>query len=1317
MNIYKSLLIVLFALLFINIGFSQTPSLFSNSSLTANTLSTQHISDAQFLAEFNGVFKDFENVFMYIILVVIGFFLIYGLYKIIESYSNAQMKEIELKYLLVYFTAVASLGLVPFIIYILIGTLIPSLISSLSSVITISSSMITIDEINIIISIAIIMAMTGIAIAIFRMIDAIPKLIENPDTREKAKNDFAKAYYLLFTFSIIPFAIVLVFILATTIFVSVSFSTASHFQFNSSVNVTSSFVPIYFSSYIGCNYSPPLYDIGKVIQCAGQTVETYIASAGYSYYLAVNLFNYAESSAFMNTQTLPFLTNFFMLIFGFIFIYSFAMISYYLLLYTINMSTEREGVQYLMLKDKVKQYVAFLFSPILFIFFVLIINILIGFALTFVVSGNFSPFPALALIIGTPTVTNLALFIAGGISVIFTALLDVIIILFQIIRVFGVIIFPLAIFLYFSPDIKIKEIGKKILIIMTLVFILPTFAIYLYSFWFGFVPSLFSGVFSNGASVVTGTFFNWNIVSNSPTNMTMTHNNMLSTNHQSYTFSCTSQTQVYNVEKEIANSNGFNKANAYSAILVGCGNFITGTALSYLIILILTLLIVIGFILLLIFAPETIGGLFTTIGSTTGLSSISAIGTMLSSQEISSTEKIKQLAKSTASTFKHIGKQTGKYITSSLEGTKEMEVAKAVVNLPKTISSNMIKAKTIEKEKEDVKNAVNNTIKNSGINDEKKAKINELIANGKSYEEALAEMFERKEISKASYDKLMRDYKDRKLAYSLIDTKEYKNLSEDEKEAKREDIYKRYESYKQGKETLNKIMEKIANAKNESTKEKIITANESKIREAMSNINKFAGYNIYSKMSLTDLVNESEKENRNIETFNSTRKLFVRNGLEDIAGYISDSNLISYVKSSGYKNLNEFVSNIKKSKQYELASSLENYMNSTSENKAANEEAMLKTLQSIGVSTDVIDKIKNTSDKDRSIYLESLMSISTKSFNDKDDIDTLREFINTSISNQTSPTIMKTIMLPAISTTGKVAKEIVKAYVPNIVEEKINQAIAYGRLVSDSFANVLGDYRPIEIRVGEKNEEIENKISQYNNIIRNLNNELNNAIKNKNETKMKELQNEINKIQNRIDEYKKDIEINNKEVEILNKMTTFKTLMNEVSDWNIAGIDNKLLEYKELSKLAENNINTIKTSLEKKKDELDKIIQEIENETDQARIIALKNEKIKIEKAIEKDEKSLNMYSIQKSGLDRLLSIDIYGIKQEEVEGFVRKQEEKFRKMQEIKNAIENIYKTENIDKIKTIELDKNNIKTDFEGDVITLKPPTEIFDKYNIST
>jgi hypothetical protein len=1277
-NILKfSAILILFVLMFSQVAFSQSTSssIISNSTINTNT----HISDTQFLSLFKTLFNSISTVVLYVTIILIFGFLIYGIYRL--STAGLGSKNVDMKYYFMFFAGIGLFALVPIILYTFIGLFIPSLISSLTSITVISSAQVTVAEINIIISIAVIFSLFGISLSIYKMINNIPKLIGFENEREFAKNQFMKSFYLMFVSAIIPFIVVALFIFSTTLFVSVSVSSANSISINSAIsNSSSTFVVLHKSTFTGCNSTPAIYDIGSQISCSAKNSVDYIGSSLYPYGVSAGLYNFAQQQSHIGMTSVKIVTDFFMLIFGIIFVYSFSVIDYYLLIYMFKTDTEEEGKQFLILKDKIKQYVAFLLSPLLFIFFILFANILITFAQSITITSSINPFPALSLIVSYPTVSNLTLILSGFMSIIFSALLAGIIALFSIVRLLSVIIFPVAIFLYFSTDESIKQIGKKILIAMLIIFIIPMFIISIYSFWFGYIPSLFTSVSSG--NIVTGTFFNWNIVSHSANTATITHSNLLSSNHQSYTFSCNSQTQLLNVEQSISTDSvlyGFNSANAYSAVIVACGNYITVDAIGYYLVLMITLLVMIIIILLLIFAPEVLGSSVSSLGSITGLSSVSSLGsTITEMKDMSSSDRLKTLGKSTISTVSGLTKQTGKYVTSSLEGTKQGEVIKTVKNAVSNIGQNISKQKEYKREQEISGYASEDSLKDSGMSEDKKAKVRELMANGKTFEEALKELKDSKVISANSYNKLLKTYRDRDNAYKYLDLKKFGKLTEEQKANEKDKVYKSYMKTMESQDKINNVMKRLNDIDNNSKyskkqkdllKRKILDANKNSLVEASENINDFRHKYGYGKENLVDFVDNAEKQKTNITAYANSEDLFKEEGLDLYSETFNSSNTLNKVKSMGYSDIDDFLKNIKNTNQYKIANSIRNFENADSETKSLKEKEMLKVLSDSGVSSSVIDKLKTASPEYRATYFDSLKSISSLSADFNDSPEELKDFINRSFSDQTSLSIAKDIFVKAGKTTGNA----IKLYVPNSVEENINKVVSYGNLVSDVFAEALGNVKPIEVSLLDKNVDIGKNIAMYNSQLDNLKKNLADAIKNNRKAEANRINDEMNAIMKRVSDLQNSGEINNSEIELLNKLPVLKTFMNEVSDWNIAGINNKMIEYKERASLVENNSKTLNDLIQKKMSELSdlekKISVEKSNRND-FEVARLTEQKIKLENDIEKKRNMQNLYDIQFKALKSFLNVDIKGITEKDIENEIEKANDKQEYYGEIKELL-----------------------------------------------
>lgn len=288
-------------------------------------------------------------------------------------------------------------------------------------------------------------------------------------------------------------------------------------------------------------------------------------------------------------------------------IYSFAKIDWYSLQYMASLKTgEMEAKNYNKLKDSYTQYIAFLFSPIVFVIAIFVLTAISTAILSVISNSSMSFVPPLINLAGTPTSENILLSASGLIMSFFGLLLFIAVILFSMLKWIGALLFMFGIFLYFSDDARRKMFGKRLLEIFAILFLIPVIIIIVYSIWFGFIPSFLSQIFGYGGSgVVTtslGSYYS-SYVSNSSTSI------MIHGSGANFIASCTNRSNLTTAIGKLSSLS--DNGDALGVLLGSCQNFVgywsNGYEMIALASIVLLILGIIGFGTIASFVGGSIG--------------------------------------------------------------------------------------------------------------------------------------------------------------------------------------------------------------------------------------------------------------------------------------------------------------------------------------------------------------------------------------------------------------------------------------------------------------------------------------------------------------------------------------------------------------------------------------------------------------------------------------------------------------------------------------------------------------------------------------
>ena len=1217
----------------------------------------------------------------------------------------------------------------PFAEYFLISLLIlaiPEVVSSYSTVIpgmitTLGSSTLTtgvVYETEAIMIIAVLISFAGFLIFIKSLAQMLVDYTDEAK-REMVKSGINKIIILLIFIIFSPYILIVLFLGLSKLLITVNNS----FNLSISQTIKTSNLPYltsYQTAYKGCSASPQFWQIGQVAGCVGTSILYQETAIFYPYSLQIGIYQAVVGLITKSFSDVALNQLIFSFIFGIVMVISFAVLDFKILKYLENINTEKEQESFREIKAKILQFTAFMFSPTLYIIFLLIagaiLSVIVGMIFTSSASGlSFSPIPALFTLIGYPTTANIILFSAGAIGIIFLLMLIAVVGIFAISKIFASGVFSIATYWYFSDAPHVKAFGERIFYILIAIFIIPVIILFFYSIFFGMIPSLLHGALFSGGTVTTGSAYGYSITSNNNI-ATLSGPGTLGNNIQ-ISYSCNSQSQISSAITYL-NTNSGNAQNALGALLYSCQGYITGYAISVLIIdAIFLVALIVGIYLLATGGASLLGSSFT--GLTTSLKAGNY------------TEAFSTLAKGSGDLMNkannspflkpimNIPKQAYTYVKMPLAGTTEGAVlegtvgtvgalAMAVPNtmiqeaqkrekqkmLEQAIKDEMNKFKSNNKKEDLIEKMLDSLDDKSRIAftaklDEHKGNIHETIEDihrgkderlrqatnrlivGKEFKQlkALEEMDNNpkntiKIINNPEYSNVFgQDVKDnidlRMFAYQRAKSRNISIKTEQEREDQFSQVKAIKNSYNSYKDAMNENGEEFTKIdegpgsiqEKKAQKEKIkLTAlkNFNNTSEEYGYTGKDAVRIISGTNNFADMYDATSEIYDNTKTMqeslvNLKTTAEKQEAKENISKLNQSLNLSA--TELGYTNVEDFIQKAQATPSYKISKIIRDINNSKTEaEKEANKNEFIKMLGNIGLKQSQIKGIEGN-EIIQPVLMDAIekMSMEYSSATSQE----LGELIKNGYENMANPIMAKTISIP------KGILSNVDTNLKAMIANPINQTFKeyYGsirKLVNttwsqlmtgslDTFISTLGEqtnYYSMQIENSKK--EIQENVSKL-------------SDKTLSVQERAEIENKIASLKKAIMTAQTEITINNKTASIYSKIPVFDSILQSVKEWNVAGIDDVVSQYRLQEKITGNQITTIEKEIEAKKKELAEKQARIKTVKDSATEVLLEMQIDKLKEKIEQITNEKQYLYVKQQGISDFLNTDNNGVTLDEI--------------------------------------------------------------------
>ena len=940
-----------------------------------------------------------------------------------------------------------------------------------------------------------------------------------------------------------------------------------------------------------------------------------------------------------------------------------------------------------------------------------ILSVIVGMIFSTSFSGlSFSPIPALFTLIGFPTTTNIVVAVAGIIGLIFLLLLIAIVGLFSIIKIFASGLFSITTYWYFSDAPHVKAFGERLFYIMIGIFILPVFIIFFYSIFFGLIPSLIHGVIGGG-TLTTGSVYGYTIAGNS-TNAVISGPGISGLSYSCNSQSSLSSAITY-LNQNAGNSQNALGALLYScqSYIGGYATSVLIVDVIFLIALIIAIIFLItgGASVL----TASFAGLGTSIksGNITEAFSTLANGTGDILNKATKSPFLKPIITAPKQAYTYAKMPlAGTAEGALLEGTvgtvgafamavpntlieqsekreKKKLLEQAIRDEMNQFKSNNKKADLIEKmldtlddksriaftaKLDEHKGNIHETIKDIhwGKDERLKQATNRLVT-GKEFKQlkALEEMDNNpkntvKIINNPEYSNAFgQDVKDnidlRMFAYQRAKSKNIPIKTEQEREQEFEKARQIRDQYKNYKDSINEVGEefqKIDEGKG-SLQEKKEKKEKIKLN-SIAQLNKMADMYDYSGQDIVKSVAGSNNfatiYDTTADIYENTKELQAsslnlktasekQQAKENIASL--KERLDSSVAMYGYRNVDEFIEKAQNMPAYKIAKLISNIKNSSSDSeKMANTNEFIKMLGTFGLSPKDISSIENNK-----TIQPMLMDAIEKMSGDYSTATSqeLGELIKNGYMDIANPLMAKTISIP------KGILSNVDTNLKAMIANPLNQTFKeyYGsirKLVNttwdqimsgslDDFISTLGEqtnYYAIQIERSKK--EIQENLKDLTN-------------KNLTVQERAEIENKIKSLKKSIMDAQTEININNRASSIYTKLPIIDSLLQSIKEWNVAGIDDVVSQYRLQGRITDNQIETIDRELEAKKKELADKQARIKNVKDSATEILLEMQIDKLKEKIEKISNEKEYLYAKQQGIKDFLNTDSNGVTIDEI--------------------------------------------------------------------
>ncbi|MEM5783327.1 MAG: hypothetical protein QXX01_03135 [Candidatus Aenigmatarchaeota archaeon] len=406
---------------------------------------------------------------------------------------------------------------------------------------------------------------------------------------------------------------------------------------------------------------------------------------------------------------------------------------------------------------------------------------------------------------------------------------------------------------------------------------------------------------------------------------------------------------------------------------------------------------------------------------------------------------------------------------------------------------------------------------------------------------------------------------------------------------------------------------------------------------------------ISNSSNLEDVVTGMKQAKSALDNINKLEPLATSSNTKGnirVTSDILENNMNQIARAYGYNNADSFISEAPKTPAYEIAHKIKTIelVADNPEKERIEKESLKLMLNNYGMKKEDVNRIIDNPALLDTI-LPSLNEIinanTTKSGKE------LMDLIKDNYTKMASGAIQQIISIPK-----ELSKELGKsmtAYINNPMNETFNQY--YGgikKIVSSTWDQIAKGGTDSLIEQVAKENNIHGKViemltQESSDIIKKLtdvNNPLPEQLKNEYQAKLKELESKI------LSE-KAEIMRNNKAIDIYNKLPVVDTILRNVQEWNVAGTDDVVKQYKMQEAILNNQYST----LEKEIDENNKRIEQLNN-----LIQTAKTENAKVFYSMQIDELkekllklnyNKSIMDLQRNGIKEFLSLgEAFNIKE-----------------------------------------------------------------------
>lgn len=564
------------------------------------------------LQVFHNVVSPISQDAYYIVLIIFAVVLIYG----IITYESLQLEELEpgRRMQILAQIVLGSLMVLLIIPYIYIyTTYFPQIISSTAPNLLTLHSIVPYYIIYIDIFIAVIVSLIGFIFAMREFFNYIRTFSTAETTKgaplDQMRSDALTRFIALTAFVFLsPFIIGIVFVLITQVFFSFSASVSGSL-FVSLTSLSTKTVVIYNTNVGVCN--PGIFGISTSVSCIESSLLYSVQNSLYGPASQAFLLNAAieimgAGGSALSQVAFEIIYD---IILFFVMIYAFIKIDWYSLNYLSSLKTgENEAYNFNKLKRSYIQYIVFIFSPVIFILFLILINAISGVMLSIINYSSLNLMPPLINLKGGPTVSNGLLSFTGFIMAFYTLILLAFSFLVIVLKFIGAVIFAFGLYLFFDENVRYRIFGKNLLTVVVIIFLAPIILILIYSIFFGLIPSSLSSVFGYGnAQTITTTLNGWTASAINTTALNISQLSLFKSKaNKTVTVSCINRASIQNAVNILSTHD---PADSLGVLLGGCQNFVPYWSNGYEAMALIVLAILIGIILLLIFGGGLLAGL------------------------------------------------------------------------------------------------------------------------------------------------------------------------------------------------------------------------------------------------------------------------------------------------------------------------------------------------------------------------------------------------------------------------------------------------------------------------------------------------------------------------------------------------------------------------------------------------------------------------------------------------------------------------------------------------------------------------------------